>query len=213
MDEFTSKTAKNQQNASVIPTLRLNNGVLIPQLGLGVFLAGRGAKTEQAVLWALEAGYRHIDTAAVYGNEAEVGRALKASGLPRQELFITGKIWNDHIRAGLTREAFYQTLENLQTNYLDLCLLHWPVAGTRQAWAVLEELYAEGLVRAIGVSNFQQHHLEDLQTYARIAPMFNQLESHPLFNNQSLIDPSFPKPITMIITKVSLNTAFMPFSS
>jgi diketogulonate reductase-like aldo/keto reductase len=91
MDEFTSKTAKNQQNASVIPTLRLNNGVLIPQLGLGVFLAGRGAKTEQAVLWALEAGYRHIDTAAVYGNEAEVGRALKASGLPRQELFITGK--------------------------------------------------------------------------------------------------------------------------
>jgi len=171
-----------------IPALTLQNGVKIPQLGLGVFLAGQGAKTEQAVLWALEAGYRHIDTAAVYGNETEVGEALKLSGLKRSEVFLTGKIWNDLIRAQLTREAFYQTLHNLQTDYLDLCLLHWPVAGTKEAWQTLEELYAEKRIRAIGVSNFQVHHLTELLSYAQVPPLLNQIESHPLFNNQPLID-------------------------
>jgi diketogulonate reductase-like aldo/keto reductase len=176
------------KTTSPVPQLELRNGVQVPQLGLGVFLAGQGIQTEQAVLWALEAGYRHIDTAAVYGNEKEVGLALNASGVPRREIFLTGKIWNEHIRKRLTRAAFFQTLENLQTEYLDLCLLHWPVTGTRAAWETLEELYAEGRIRAIGVSNFQQHHLEVLQSYAHIQPMFNQIESHPLFNNQQLID-------------------------
>jgi hypothetical protein len=145
------------KTTSPVPQLELRNGVQVPQLGLGVFLAGQGIQTEQAVLWALEAGYRHIDTAAVYGNEKEVGLALNASGVPRREIFLTGKIWNEHIRKRLTRAAFFQTLENLQTEYLDLCLLHWPVAGTRAAWETLEELYAEGRIRAIGVSNFLQH--------------------------------------------------------
>jgi diketogulonate reductase-like aldo/keto reductase len=169
-------------------TIVLQNGVEMPQLGLGVFLAGRGAGTEQAVLWALEAGYRSIDTAAVYGNEREVGLALAASRLPRREVFLTGKVWNEQIRAGLTMEAFEQTLDNLGVDYLDLYLLHWPVEGTPQAWRTLEELYAEGLVRAVGVSNFQRHHLEDMRRYARVMPMFDQIESHPLMNNQGLID-------------------------
>lgn len=171
-----------------IPYIKLSNGVTVPQLGLGVFLAGEGRRTEQAVLWALEAGYRHIDTAAVYGNEEEVGRALRASRIPRQDIFLTGKVWNTQIRDRMTKEAFYHTLDSLQTDYLDLYLLHWPVDGTQEAWETLEELYAEKKVRAIGVSNFQQHHLEDLQQYAQIQPMFNQIESHPLFNNQQLID-------------------------
>lgn len=171
-----------------VPAVRLRNGVAMPQLGFGVFLAGSGEGTEQAVRWALEAGYRHIDTAEVYGNEAEVGRAVAVSGLPREELFLTGKVWNSHIRAGVVREAFFRTLDNLGTDYLDLYLLHWPVEGTPEAWNILEELYAGGRIRAIGVSNFQQHHIEAMLRYAHIPPMVNQIESHPLMNNQTLID-------------------------
>lgn len=168
--------------------ITLYNGVKMPQLGLGVFQAGPGRKTERAVQWALDAGYRHIDTAAVYGNEQEVGNALMASGIPRQDIFLTGKVWNSHIRNGQTLEAFYQTLEYLQTDYLDLYLLHWPVEGREEAWKTLEMLYAQNKVRAIGVSNFQRHHLEEMNEYARIKPMFNQIESHPLMNNQFLVD-------------------------
>jgi diketogulonate reductase-like aldo/keto reductase len=169
-------------------SISLVNGVSVPQLGLGVFLAGEGSGTEQAVLWALEAGYRHIDTAAVYGNEAEVGRAIARSGVPRSEIFLTGKVWNDAIRQGLTRQAFARTLQNLGTDYMDLYLLHWPVAGTPDAWRTLEDLYAAGRIRAIGVSNFHPHHIEDMQAYARVMPMLDQIESHPLLNNQALID-------------------------
>jgi diketogulonate reductase-like aldo/keto reductase len=168
--------------------ITLNNGVEVPQLGLGVFLAGKGAGTEQAVLWALDAGYRHIDTAAVYGNEQEVGRALAETDVPRSEIFIAGKVWNSQIRAGVTRQAFEQTLRNLGTDYLDLYLLHWPVEGTPEAWKTLEQLYTEGRVRAIGVSNFQRHHIEDMRRYAAVMPMYEQIESHPLMNNRQLID-------------------------
>jgi diketogulonate reductase-like aldo/keto reductase len=168
--------------------IELNNGVAVPQLGLGVFLAGEGRGTVNAVKWALDAGYRHIDTAAVYGNEAEAGVGIAASGVPRSEIFITGKVWNDDIRSGRVREAFQRTLDGLGTDYLDLYLLHWPVDGTRRAWETLEELYAEKKVRAIGVSNFQIHHLEDLMKYAMIKPAVDQVESHPLMNNQELID-------------------------
>jgi diketogulonate reductase-like aldo/keto reductase len=103
-----------------------------------------------------------VDTAAVYGNEQSVGSAIRKSGLPRGDVFITGKIWNSHIRAGQTLPAFYRTLENLGTDYLDLCLLHWPVEGKEEAWETLAQLYEQGLVRAIGVSNFHVHHLNDL---------------------------------------------------
>ncbi|MCH4156475.1 MAG: aldo/keto reductase [Muribaculaceae bacterium] len=168
--------------------LTLQNGVEIPQLGLGVYGAKEGAQTEQAVAWALEAGYRHFDTAAAYGNENSVGSALRKSGVPRNEVFLTGKIWNSHIRAGLTLPAFYQILENLGTDYLDLCLLHWPVEGKEKAWSVLVQLYEQKLVRAIGVSNFHVHHLNDLIQATGVKPMLDQIESHPLMNNQTLID-------------------------
>ena len=169
-------------------TIMLRNHVEIPQLGLGIFQARQGAETEQAVQWALEAGYRHIDAAAVYGNEYSVGNGIRKSGIPRKDIFITTKVWNTDIRKGRTREAFYESLEKLQTDYVDLYLLHWPVEGKETAWAVLEDLYQQRKIRAIGVSNFHQHHLEELSQYSAIAPMFNQIESHPLLNNQPLID-------------------------
>ena len=168
--------------------LVLYNGVSMPQLGLGVYGAQDGAETEQAVLWALEAGYRHIDTAAVYGNDRSVGNALRKSGVDRKDVFITGKIWNSQIRAGKTIEAFSDILRNIGTDYLDLCLLHWPVDGKEEAWETLARLYDEKLIRAIGVSNFHVHHLNDLISAVGVKPMFDQIESHPLLNNQELID-------------------------
>lgn len=168
--------------------LSLANGVKMPQLGLGVYGAEDGAETENAALWALEAGYRHIDTAAVYGNERSVGMALRKSAIARDKLFITGKIWNASIRAGETRDAFSRTLENLGLDYLDLCLLHWPVEGRENAWETLAQLCEDKLIRAIGVSNFQLHHLNSLIQTTGIRPMFNQIESHPLMSNQELID-------------------------
>lgn len=168
--------------------IELNNGVQVPQLGLGVFLAGEGRGTVNSVKWALDAGYRHIDTAAVYGNEAEAGVGIAASKVPRSEIFITGKVWNDDIRSGNVRKAFEETLGQLGTDYLDLYLLHWPVEGTKEAWKVLEDLYAEKKVHAIGVSNFQIHHLKDLMMYAKVKPAVDQVESHPLMNNQELIN-------------------------
>lgn len=170
------------------PYLILPNGVEIPQLGLGVFGAEEGLQTEKAVLWALEAGYRHIDTAAAYGNEFSVGSALRKSGLDRSEVFLTGKIWNSYIRAGQVLPAFYQILENLGTDYLDLCLLHWPVEGKEDAWSTLIRLYEQKMIRAIGVSNFHVHHLNDLVRATGVKPMLDQIESHPLMNNQVLID-------------------------
>ena len=168
--------------------LTLPNDVKMPQLGLGVYGAEDGAQTEHAVLWALEAGYRHFDTAAAYGNERGVGSALEKSGLARSDVFITGKIWNTHIRAGQTLPAFYQTLENLGTDYLDLCLLHWPVEGKEEAWETLAQLYEQRHIRAIGVSNFHVHHLNDMIRATGVKPMLDQVESHPLMNNQTLID-------------------------
>ena len=168
--------------------LTLSNGVEMPQLGLGVYGAKDGAQTEQAVLWALEAGYRHFDTAAAYGNERAVGSALEKSGLARSGVFITGKIWNSRIRAGQTLPAFYETLEKLGTDYLDLCLLHWPAEGKEEAWETLAQLYEQGHIRAIGVSNFHVHHLNDLIRATGVTPMLDQVESHPLMNNQALID-------------------------
>jgi diketogulonate reductase-like aldo/keto reductase len=166
----------------------LQNGVQVPQLGLGVFQADRGTETEQAVTWALQAGYRHIDTAALYGNERSVGKAVQDSGIPREEIFLTSKVWNSDIRNGTVKSAFERSLRNLQSGYIDLYLLHWPVEGKEEAWKVLENLYDQGLIKAIGVSNFQPHHLEEIRRIARVQPMLNQIESHPLMNNQAVID-------------------------
>ncbi|HWR23745.1 MAG TPA: aldo/keto reductase [Feifaniaceae bacterium] len=167
---------------------KLNNGVEIPLLGLGVFQIPQGAKTAEAVRSALVSGYRHIDTAAIYGNEQDVGAGIRQSGVGREEIFLTTKLWNDDMRKGRMREAFFESLKKLQTDYVDLYLIHWPVAGRyMDSWRVLEELYAEGRVRAIGVSNFHKHHLEDILSIARVTPAVNQIERHPLLSQTPLI--------------------------
>lgn len=169
-------------------TLTMNNGVQIPQLGLGVFQTPDGKATSQAVTWALQAGCRHIDTAMIYGNEESVGQGIRDSGLKRRDVFLTTKLWNDDIRSGRAKEAFEESLDRLGTDYVDLYLIHWPAQGWQQAWQDMEELYRQRRVRAIGVCNFQQHHLEELHSISSTKPAVNQIESSPQFVNQELID-------------------------
>lgn len=169
-------------------SIRLNNGAVIPQLGLGVYLTQDGEETVNSVKWALEAGYRHIDTAMIYGNEKSVAQGIKESGVPRKDIFITTKLWNEDIRQGRAQEAFKRSLEALDTDYVDLYLIHWPADGYEKAWEEMEKIYESGRAKAIGVSNFQVHHLETLMKNAHIKPAVNQIESHPYFTNQELID-------------------------
>ena len=159
----------------------------IPQVGLGVFQASP-AEAYQAVLYALEAGYRHIDTAKIYGNEEGVGRALKESGVPREEIFLTTKLWNEDVRRHRTREALLESLKRLGTSYVDLYLIHWPAEGYCEAWSEMEKLYQEGLIRHIGLSNFHKHHIEDIYRIMKVKPEADQIESNPYFQNQELID-------------------------
>lgn len=159
----------------------LNNGVSIPQLGLGVFQTPDGKQTEDAVRWALESGYRHIDTAKIYGNEDSVGKAIKESNIKREDIFLTTKLWNEDIRQGRTKEAFEESLKALQTDYVDLYLIHWPATGYEQAWKEMIEIYKSGRARAIGVSNFHEHHLENLKNISDLMPAVNQIESNPYF--------------------------------
>lgn len=168
--------------------IKLNNGKEIPQLGLGVFRSKDGQETYDSVKWALEAGYRHIDTAKIYGNEESVGKAIKDSGLERDEIFLTTKLWNEDIRQKRTKEAFQESLDRLQTDYVDLYLIHWPADGFEEAWKEMEEIYKSGKAKSIGVSNFHKHHLEDLEKISSIKPAVDQIESHPYFTNQELID-------------------------
>lgn len=166
-----------------VPTVTLNNGVVIPQIGLGVFQTKDGAEVERAVGAALDAGYRLIDTAAIYGNEAGVGRAIKASGLPREEIFLTTKLWNAHHEYAAALRAFEESLAKLDCGYIDLYLIHWPLpmeGKFTEAWKALEQLYRDGRVRAIGVSNFKPAHLERLLAEAEVVPAVNQIELHPL---------------------------------
>lgn len=168
---------------------RLNNGIEMPMVGLGVWHAAAGRQTVQAVGWALEAGYRLVDTAAIYGNEAEVGRAVRESGLPREAVFVTTKLWNSEQLNGTQQAAFEKSLDALGLEYIDLYLVHWPVPGRFLAtWAILEELYQSGRVKAIGVSNFHQHHLQALLAGARVAPAVNQIELHPYLAQVALCD-------------------------
>ena len=171
--------------------IKMNNDVRIPQIGLGVYQTPEGEQTVSSVRWALEAGYRHIDAAKVYGNEKSVGEGIRSGGIPRSEIFLTTKLWNEDIRAGRTKEAFQESLDALGTDYIDLYLIHWPADGYEKAWADMEELYRAGKIRAIGVSNFQKHHLEHLMETAAVTPAVNQIESHPYFNNQEMIDYCF----------------------
>lgn len=170
-----------------IPTVTLNNGVTIPQVGLGVFQTKEGAEVERAVQAALEAGYRLIDTAAAYGNEVGVGKAVKASGLPREEVFITTKLWNANHAYEDALRAFDESLAKLDCGYIDLYLIHWPLpmeGKFTEAWKALEHIYADKRVRAIGVSNFKPHHLDEVLKGAQTVPAVNQIELHPFLQQQ-----------------------------
>jgi diketogulonate reductase-like aldo/keto reductase len=158
----------------------------MPWLGLGTFeLLGETA--EEAVRWALEIGYRSFDTAAAYQNEVEVGKAIRQSDVPRDEIFITSKVWNTDQGYDTTLAAFNASLERLGTDYVDLYLIHWPVEERfRDTWRALEDLYEMGRARAIGVSNFLIHHLEDLMQDARLVPMVDQVEFHPRLQQPKL---------------------------
>lgn len=170
--------------AEKTPTLKLNNGILMPQIGLGVFKMEDGQEVGLAIEAAFRSGYRLIDTASVYRNEEGVGRAVAYSGIPREELFITTKLWNDDQGYDNTLKAFDASLERLGMDYIDLYLIHWPNpdAGIMaETWRAMEYLYEEGRTRAIGVSNFKPAHLEMLLQNARIMPAVNQIELHPMF--------------------------------
>jgi methylglyoxal/glyoxal reductase len=161
-------------------TTTLHNGVKMPWFGLGVFKVQEGSEVVESVKAALGNGYKSIDTAAVYKNEEGVGQAIKEAGIPREELFITTKVWNADQGYETTLQAFEASMDKLGLDYLDLYLIHWPVAGKyKETWKALEKLYKDGRVRAIGVSNFHVHHLKDLMADAEIKPMVNQVEYHP----------------------------------
>ena len=181
---------------NIFSKVKLNNGVEMPWFGLGVFRAKDGQEVENAVLTALKHGYRSIDTAAVYDNEKGVGNAVIESGVSREEIFLTSKVWNTDQGYKSTFRAFEESLERLQTDYLDLYLIHWP-KGKRsvETWKAMEELYEEKRVRAIGVSNFLEHHLEDFLPECNIIPAVNQYEFHPELLQPKLLEYCLKKGI------------------
>lgn len=175
----------------------LNNNYKMPNIGFGTFRTPSGEETEQSVLNAIKAGYRHIDCAAAYGNEKSVGEAIRKSGVAREEIFVTSKLWNDDKGYENTLAAFNRTLEDLQLEYLNLYLIHWPIAkaskenwkeANSESWRALEELYNQGKIKAIGVSNFLEHHLEPLFETAKIKPMVNQIEFHPGMLQKEIVE-------------------------
>ena len=160
----------------------LSESVRIPQIGLGTF-----DLKEESILNGLEAGYRLLDTAWQYRNECEVGKAIKHSGLKREEIFITTKIWTDFIRSGEIEKALHESLENLTLDYIDLLLIHWPATGYESAWEKMIELREKGLVKNIGVSNFTAQMIDNISV-SGVLPVVNQIESHPYFQNDEVID-------------------------
>ncbi|GIP59889.1 aldo/keto reductase [Paenibacillus sp. FSL W8-0186] len=165
----------------------LSNGRQMPWLGLGVYKMSEGQEVTASIEAAIRNGYRSIDTAALYQNEEGVGQAIKASGISREELFITTKVWNSDQGYDSTLKAFDASMSKLGLDYLDLYLIHWPVKGKyKETWKALEQLHKDGRVRSIGVSNFQIHHLEDLLANAEVRPVVNQVELHPLLSQVEL---------------------------
>lgn len=172
---------------SLQDTTTLHNGVKMPWFGLGVFKVQEGEEVVESVKAAIKNGYKSIDTAAVYKNEEGVGQGIKESGVPREELFITSKVWNSDQGYETTLQAFETSLQKLGLDYLDLYLIHWPGKNKyKDTWKALEKLYKDGRIKAIGVSNFQVHHLEDLIAEAEIKPMVNQVEYHPHLTQKEL---------------------------
>jgi diketogulonate reductase-like aldo/keto reductase len=166
----------------------LNNGTTIPNLGLGVFRMTNDEAAYNVIKSALKSGYRHIDTAMIYDNEEVVGRAMNDSGIPREEIFLTTKLWNDDIRKDNTMAAFEASLERLNVDYVDLYLVHWPVKEKfASVWHEMEKIYITGRAKAIGVSNYLEHHLDELLKTATIVPAVNQIELHPYLSQEKLL--------------------------
>jgi 2,5-diketo-D-gluconate reductase A len=168
---------------STVPSITLNNGVKMPLLGFGVFQVPDLEECERSVSEALQAGYRLIDTAAAYGNEEAVGSAIKRGSVPREELFVTTKLWISDTGYESTKQAFERSLQRLQLDYLDLYLIHQPFGDVYGSWRAMQELYRAGRIRAIGVSNFQPDRIMDLIVHNEVIPAVNQIETHP-FNQQ-----------------------------
>ncbi|MBC1983255.1 aldo/keto reductase [Listeria booriae] len=170
----------------VTDTKKFHNGQEIPLIGLGVWKMRDEKEAIEAIQVAIESGYRAIDTAKVYENEEYVGQAIREAGIAREALTITSKLWNADHGYDETLRAFDTTLKKLQLDYLDLYLIHWPVLAYKDSWRAMERLYNEGLIKSIGVSNFHQHHLENLFTTANEKPVIDQIEIHPLLSQKPL---------------------------
>lgn len=182
---------------SLTDTFKLSNGVEIPCIGFGTWQTPDGETAIKAVKAAFDCGYRHIDAAAIYGNEESVGEAMAESGVKREDYFVTSKLWNDEHGYDSTLRAFDQTMKDLRLDYLDLYLIHWPVpvkfrddweSANAQTWRAFEKLYEEKRIRAIGISNFLPHHIQALKKTANIMPMVNQIEYHPAFMQKDVVD-------------------------
>lgn len=174
----------------------LNNKTRIPVLGLGTYRI-ENEEAEELILEALDLGYRHIDTATIYKNEEGIGRALAKTNIPREDIFITSKLWNDDQGYESALKAFDLSLEKLGVDYLDLYLIHWPEDLNKESWRALEEIYKSGRAKAIGVSNFHKHHLEDILSMATVNPMVNQYERHPYFQQNELYQVGFDLGLVM----------------
>ena len=181
--------ATSMANLNIESTVKLNNNVRIPILGLGVYQTPPGRVTQNAVKFALSDGYRHVDTARIYGNEADVGEAVRKSGVPREQLFVTTKLWNADQGYDSTLRACEASLKRLGFDYLDLYLIHFPVPETRrESWKAMKTLLGKGKCRAIGVSNFTIPHLEDLLGEHELVPAVNQVEFHPFLYQKELLE-------------------------
>lgn len=168
-------------------TVVLNTGYAMPTPGFGVYRLSGEQEGVDAILSALEAGYRHLDTAAFYGNEKAVGKAVRQSGIPREEIFVTTKLWNDVQRTGIVAEAFEKSLELLDIGYIDLYLVHWPIEGkVTETWLAMEEIYRSGGVKSIGVSNHRIQDLEAILALGGTVPAVNQLECQPYFSQEEM---------------------------
>lgn len=190
--------------------IALYNGILMPEIGFGTWKAPTGEVTVEAVKAAIECGYTHIDCAAIYGNEKEVGLGIKESNVDRKNLFVTSKLWNDVRGYQETIDAFNQTLSDLQLDYLDLYLIHWPrpvkyhdnyIEKNIESWKAMEDLYKQGKIKAIGVSNFKVHHMEEIMKNCEIKPMVNQIEFHPSCLEKEIRD--FCKKENIVVTGYS----------
>lgn len=181
-----------------IPLKKMNDGHSIPMLGLGTYRSGIGRQTRDSVLHAFKVGYRHIDTASVYGNERDVGEAIRLSGLEREEVFITTKLWNTDQGYEPTIKALDRSLKVMELEYVDLYLIHWPVSGAwKGSWKAMEQLKEEGKARSIGVSNFTMQHLDELLLEANIVPAVDQVEFSPFLYQKDLLDHCSEKGIVM----------------